>query len=260
MDASRIVIGTSGYSFKDWVGPFYPPSTASGQMIEHYARHFNAAEINSTYYRIPHPRVFEHLAHKTPPEFEFIVKVHQETTHQRQENEPACRNLQIAVQPLKDATKFQGWLAQFPYSFKNNAHNRKYLAETRHLLPDDPFFVEFRHNSWLEPEIYDFLRGLGIGYVNVDQPRLPKLLPPQSISTSDTGYVRFHGRNTANWWDSSRGDRYDYKYRKPELSEWKDRLLELLQDVKKLYLFFNNCHHGHAVENALEMQDLVEGL
>src|SRR6185503_12289099 len=72
----RIFIGTSGFSFRDWVGPFYPPGTASGDFLEYYSRHFGVVEVNSTYYGIPKPRMMELLVKKTPDHFRFVTKLH----------------------------------------------------------------------------------------------------------------------------------------------------------------------------------------
>jgi len=258
MDLQKIRIGTSGYSFRDWIGPFYPAGTAKSDMLPYYAQRFNCVEVNSTYYRIPHPAVFYHMSQKTPDDFTFIVKVNRETTHTRKENAAACQQLLESVHPLIESGKFDGFLAQFPYSFKNNGPNRRYLIETRNWLGTYPLHVEFRHRSWSEPGIYQLLKSQDIGYVCVDEPDLGQMLPPQDISTTNTGYVRFHGRNASTWWHPEKGDRYDYRYSRAELQDWKGRIEKMLNEVKKLYLFFNNCHHGQAPENAFDFIDLLQ--
>ena len=117
--------------------------------------------------------------------------------------------------------------------------------------------MEFRHASWTRVSaIYDFLTSLEIGYVNVDGPPLTNLLQPQNVTTTDTGYVRFHGRNTDTWWNTDKGDRYDYDYSMAQLSQWKTDVNDMLDPVEKVYLFFNNCYHGQAAQNALQMQSL----
>jgi len=82
-----IHIGTSGYSFKDWKGAFYPTNIESGGMLSFYAQHFKVVEINSTYYAIPKPHVFERMAETTPPDFQFTVKANSRMTHERTDNE-----------------------------------------------------------------------------------------------------------------------------------------------------------------------------
>ncbi|MFQ5584505.1 MAG: DUF72 domain-containing protein [Calditrichia bacterium] len=250
-------IGTSGYSYDDWKGVFYPADFPRGKMLDYYARHFDTVEINSTYYKIPHPVVFYHLARKTPGDFEFIVKTHQETTHKRQENEKAIEQLKEAVQPLVESNKFQGFLAQFPYSFKNIPDNRDDLKHTKELVGDFPLFVEFHNWTWNRAEVFEFLREHDIAYVNVDQPRLRGLIPPQQIVTSSNSYLRFHGRNDKEWWKGSNITRYDYLYSREELNEWMVRISHLLKRSFKTYIFFNNHPQGKAVQNALMLKEML---
>ena len=122
-----------------------------------------------------------------------------------------------------------------------------------------PLYVEFRHSSWVKDATYNFIKENGIGYCCVDEPELKGLLPPQSIATTDVGYVRFHGRNEKTWWDSSKGDRYDYLYGERELSEWLEKIRELRSKTSKTYLFFNNCHQGQAVKNAKMLIEMLQG-
>ncbi|MFQ6616723.1 MAG: DUF72 domain-containing protein [Fidelibacterota bacterium] len=254
---NKVRVGTSGYSFQDWRGPFYPAGISDGDMLSFYARHFSCVEINSTYYRIPHSRVFHHMVRKTPPGFEFTVKVHAQVTHGRNHPDRSMRELLQALKPLMDSGKFSGFLAQFPYSFKNKSESRKYLAELSSLTGDWPLYVEFRHKSWATPPLYDFLKGHTMGYVNVDEPDLPNLLPRQCLATNDVAYVRFHGRNRETWWESDAGERYDYSYSTSELEPWKRDITGILDRITKIYLFFNNCYHGQAARNALEMKSLL---
>lgn len=253
------LIGTCGYSFEDWRGVFYPVDLPRGKMLDYYARHFNTVEINSTYYRIPHQSVFYHFARKTPENFEFIVKAHQETTHNRQNNEDAMRQLIEALQPLKQTDKLSGILAQFPYSFKNTPENRDYLLHTRQLSGDYPLFVEFRNWTWNRAEVFSFLKENDIGYVNVDQPQLKGLLPPQEVVTTRMGYIRFHGRNQLHWWKGTNETRYDYLYSRNELEEWMIRIAHILKKSYKAYIFFNNHPQGKAIQNARLLKEMIEG-
>lgn len=248
---SDIKVGTSGYSFNDWIGSFYPLDIKKGKMLDYYSQYFNSVEINSTYYRIPHRAIFYHLDKKTPDNFEFIVKLHSSTTHSSRRDVQAIKSIIESVSPLIDAGKLFGLLAQFPWSFKMTLKNLEYIDKIRKYCEGIPLFVEFRHKSWDKEEVYSFFREEGIGYCCVDEPALEGLLEPQSIATTGTGYVRFHGRNKLTWWDSSKGDRYDYLYNENELNEWLERLRALRQKTTKTYIFFNNCHQGHAVKNAL---------
>jgi len=200
-----ILIGTSGYSFPDWVGPFYPPGTDRRQMLDYYAHEFRAVEVNSTYYRIPPPSTIDAMERKTPPGFEFVVKVHHDMTHERSLDPDLYRSFTRAVDPLRMAGKLSGVLAQFPYAFRRSPENQSFLVEMKRRLPDAPLFVEFRHASWIRDDLFPWLEEHGLGYVSVDEPELPGLVPPVARATGDVGYVRFHGRNKANWWGAGEG-------------------------------------------------------
>ncbi len=253
----KILIGTSGYSFDDWRGVYYPVDIEKGKMLDYYARDFKTVEINSTYYRIPNQAVFYHLNRKTPPRFEFISKVHADVTHKRERVADSMEALHQVLAPIKMAGKLHGFLAQFPWGFKYSPGNLAYLAQVKELSGEVPLFVEFRHRSWVRDDVYQYLQDHQIGYCNVDEPRFSSLIPPQDIATTPVGYVRFHGRNARNWWGKSGGDRYDYDYSREELSGWVGRIRSLQQKTQKTYLFFNNCHMGHAVVNAKQMQELL---
>ncbi|MEE9170744.1 MAG: DUF72 domain-containing protein [bacterium] len=257
MNDKAILVGTSGYSFQDWKGVYYPGDIPDGKMLDHYAREFSTVEINSTYYRIPPAAVFYHMAQKTPDDFEFIVKVHQEVTHKRNSPKPSMDGLREAVRPLEEAQKLYGFLAQFPWGFKYQHSRLGYLKWLADECAPHPVFVEFRHIGWVRDDVYDYMRSNRIGYCCVDEPGLHGLLPPQAISTTELGYLRFHGRNTSTWWNSSRGDRYDYQYSTEELQEWLERIRKIRQNTDKVYLFFNNCHLGQAVTNAQQMQKIL---
>ncbi len=259
----RIVIGTSGYSFADWVGPFYPPGTRPADFLSYYARHFDAVEVNSTYYRVPDAGMFERMVQKTPEGFRFVVKLNRAMTHEGSRDPALYRGFLAALAPLKMAGRYDGLLAQFPWGFKRTPDHRRHLAALRDLLDGEPLFAEFRHDSWLTPELEPSLREHRIGYCAVDEPALPGLLPPVTMVTAEDAYVRFHGRNTATWWGRGGpggregGDRYDYDYREDELKEWVRKVAEIADQARRTYLFFNNCHAGQAARNAKLMQELL---
>ncbi len=202
-----VLIGTSGYSFLDWVGPFYPPGTTRGQMLDYYVRQFPAVEVNATYYRIPPPSTLAAMERKTPAGFEFVVKANAAMTHEGS-TEPALYDaFRRAIEPVARAGKLSGFLAQFPWAFRRGVREEEHLRAMRRLLPDAPLFVEFRHRSWIAEEVFQFLEQEGLGYVSVDEPDLPGLVPPLARATTDVAYVRFHGRNRVNWWASARRER-----------------------------------------------------
>lgn len=255
---AMIQIGTSGYSFEDWKGTFYPLDIKSGEMLNFYARHFKIVEINSTYYGIPRPEVFGRMVEKTPSDFKFTVKANSGMTHDRKNNESVFDQFEAAIQPLVEANKFKGVLAQFPWSFKNTQENRKYLKDCKDRLANYPLIVEFRHISWISEPLFGFLREMGISYCAVDEPNLPGLVPPETAATGDMGYVRFHGRNKKTWWGGDASQRYNYLYTEQELKEWTPKINQLAASTQETYILFNNCHAGYAAKNAQMMQSILQ--
>jgi uncharacterized protein YecE (DUF72 family) len=259
---ARILVGTSGFSFPDWVGPFYPPGMKSGEFLGFYSERFDVVEVNSTYYRIPHPRVLEQMEKKTPAHFHFMVKLNHAMTHESALEPQLYGDFLNAIEPLKAAGKYDGLLAQFPWAFRFGSSSLDHLRALRDRLPGEPLFVEFRHDSWTAPAVESFLREHHLGACVVDEPALPGLMPATPMVTTSEAYVRFHGRNAGNWWarsgrEGAGGDRYDYEYSRVELGEWVKRIAELAQQARRTYLFFNNCHAGQAARNAALMKELL---
>jgi uncharacterized protein YecE (DUF72 family) len=252
-----IFVGTSGYSFDDWQGVFYPPGLPRGQRLNFYTRHFPAVEVNSTYYRLPHPMVLRQMERKTPDGFRFLVKLNQEVTHRGCSTPEHFHTFLDAISPLEEVGKFYGALAQFPWGFKRTPRNIEHLGRIRERMGERPVFVEFRHDSWACEETFALLKDLGLGFCAVDEPKLRGLFPPIVRETNGVGYVRFHGRNAQNWWGRGGGDRYDYDYSDSELRGWVEMIQELGSMTTDTYLFFNNCHAGRAAQNALRMEELL---
>ena len=254
---AEIVIGTSGYSFDDWQTVFYPPDLPKGKRLDYYKEHFNAVEINSTYYRIPHPAVFYNIAKKVGDEFEFIIKTHRSFTHDRKDLEEKAAEYNQSIKPVVESGKFRGYLAQFPYSFKYSEPNLRYILDGKNYFSEGPLFVEFRHKSWDRPDILESFISNEIGICSVDEPEQSGLYPSRPAATTKPRKVRFHGRNAANG-GGARGDRYDYLYSREELLNWKKKIDKLRSRTDKIYLFFNNCHLGQAVRNARMMMEIMQ--
>ncbi|MBE0465978.1 MAG: DUF72 domain-containing protein [Candidatus Desulforudis sp.] len=256
-----ILIGTSGFSYKDWVGPVYPPGTRPANMLARYAAEFSFTELNFTYYRMPNRHQLHQMQAKTPPGFLFAVKANDQMTHKREAATPAVfAAYREALQPLAENNRLACVVAQFPYSFHNNPENVDYLARFREQLPDLEIQVEFRNAGWLEPETGVVLRRLNLGIVCVDEPRLPGLVPPFATATTPTGYIRFHGRNAAKWYTHRHAyERYDYLYPEAELAEWLPRIQKLKRKTQRIFIVFNNHFGGQAVINARMMRALLAG-
>jgi len=256
-----IYIGTSGYSYDDWVGPYYPSDLPKQEWLSFYAQEFQTSEINFTYYRVPNPWTLERMEKKTPEGFIFTVKATQQMTHEREDNKKVFAEFCAALRPLLEADKFGCVLAQFPYSFHNSQESREYLRVFRERMGELPTVVEFRNREWISPQVFDLLRELSLGFCCVDQPRLKGLIPPIAEATGPVAYVRFHGRNAAKWWQHKEAwERYDYSYSDEELEEWVPKLRKLDEATDNTFVFANNHWQGQAVQTARQLRMLLPDL
>lgn len=250
----KLIVGTSGYSFDDWVGNFYPAGTRRQEMFRHYVRHFRAVELNFTYYRMPSGKTMRGISEKSPDNFLFWVKANQKTTHEQDRG--AAAEFLDGLGPLSGSGKLAGVLLQFPQRLHRTIANRKYLAAVAEDFASVPLAVEFRHASWDHPSVPAGLKDRNITLVVPDVPPIESLYRPHPALTTDTGYLRLHSRNAANWYGSM-AERYDYAYSKEELRAILDGWSELVGNVRRMFCFFNNCNRGGAAANALEMRDLL---
>ena len=251
------IIGTSGYSFDDWIGTFYPPQTAKREMFAHYVGTFSAVELNFTYYRMPVPRTLEALARKSPAKFTFWVKANQELTHKQ--NRAVAAEFVEGISPLRDAAKLAGVLMQFPQFFHRTGDNRKYLASVIEDLSAAPLAVEFRHSSWQAQQTLASLRERNVTLVVPDVPAISSLYRSPAAATTPRGYLRLHSRDAPKWYAGG-SKRYDYSYSQEELRQIADEWAELDEPLDEVYVFFNNCHGGQAAQNAQEFQRIVSSL
>jgi len=254
-----LYLGTSGFSYNDWVGSFYPNGMSRRDWLIYYAREFNALELNSTYYALPKPSILKSMIRKTGEGFMFSIKANQEMTHQLQQDNMVFKAFINMLQPFIAAGKLGCVLAQFPFSFYASRENSHYLARFREWLKDIPLVVEFRNVQWLKPEVFDWLRKHNVGFCCVDEPQLPKLLPPVADVTSDVAYVRFHGRNAAKWWQHQYAyERYDYTYSAGELNEWLPRISKLNSLAEKTFVFANNHWRGQSVSTIRQLRMMLD--
>ena len=254
-----IKIGTSGFSYADWIGPVYPQGLPASEQLGFYAREFATVEINATFYRVPDVRTVEGWIRKTPPGFLLSVKAYRGLTHER--DEPKYAPFAASLTPLLESGRLGCVLAQFPFSFHACAPNRDFLHGLRDGLSGIPVVVEFRNAGWVTQETQDLLHRLDLGFCCVDEPRLPGLMPPLAVATGRVAYVRFHGRNSARWYDHKEAwERYDYTYSSEELRGWIPKLRQLDASAPLTLVYFNNHFVGQAVRGArLLGQLLLEG-
>ncbi len=267
---SQVWIGTSGYSYPDWRGCYYPSQIKASEMLPFYAREFDTVEINYTFYRMPTAKSLAAMASKVPPRFKFTLKLNQSLTHlasgQGKLDAQLCQEFISALVPLQRQDKLGCLLAQFPTAFVNSSANQDYLSQLRAQMGNLPIALEFRHRSWAVPAVFDWLKQLGLGFCCVDSPgaiaaessRLQVLMPAIAVATSGVGYVRLHGRNAAKWWEHDHAhERYDYSYTQAELTEWLPKLQQLQQQTQRIYIFTNNCYRSQSIDAARQLKELL---
>ena len=257
--AATIYVGTSGYSYSDWVGPFYPDGTRQRDFLELYAETFKIVELNFSYYRQPEPPMLDRMIEVSPEGFLFTIKAHKSMTHEITAGwKKDAEVYRSGIAPLAAAYKLGAVLLQFPYSFHYTADNRRYLDAMCRELVELPLVIEFRNREWQHDRVYEGLRERGAGLVVADYPRLENLPVADPVLTSDLGYIRFHGRNKENWWTGTNASRYDYLYSDDELDEWLDKIDQMSRNTRILILVFNNHWRGQAVQNARRITTLLQ--
>ncbi|MBI2847948.1 MAG: DUF72 domain-containing protein [Chloroflexi bacterium] len=251
-------LGTSGFSYLDWVGNFYPKGLPRHEWLAYYSREFNTCEVNSTFYALPRPANLRAMAEKTPEGFLFSVKANQEMTHRR-EDASVFQDFCRALEPIISAGKLGCILAQFPYSFRLTRENWDYLRYLRDRLAGLPVVIEFRNVQWIKDEVFGWLRFLDLGFCCVDEPQLPRLLPPIAEATAKISYVRLHGRNSEKWWKHEQAyERYDYSYSPEELTEWVPKIRKLDGLSEKTFVFANNHWRAQAVSTVRQLRALLD--
>ncbi len=249
--------------------------------LSYYAEHFDTVEVNSTFYGQPRVDVCRGWARRTPPGFEFSVKLYQKFTHPGMFKERLERSLPAGaldstreqvldglarpnqadldefrrgIEPLASSGKLGALLAQFPPSFKDAPASREYLAGLLRAFSGHPVAVELRHRSWSDrmSETLSLLNELGAAWVQIDEPKF-RLSIRQNFLPNVQGfyYMRLHGRNAEQWWRHEKSeDRYDYLYSEGELKEFSETADAARRLVKKLYLYTNNHFSAKSVANA----------
>lgn len=268
----EVRIGTSGWSYPSgkgtWNGVFYPEKRARARGFDElrfYAEHFDTVEINSTFYRPPAPETGRSWAAKTPPGFEFSVKLYQKFTHPEMFlkatgtdphdlGQADVDEFTRGIAPIVEAGKLGALLVQFPVSFRKEANTREYLAWLLDTFREYPTAVELRHRTWSDTldDTLALLAETGSAWVQIDEPKFKGSIR-QTFRPNTPGifYMRLHGRNAANWWshDASE-DRYDYLYSADELKPVAETVGRAEKGTRKAYVYMNNHFSAKAVANA----------
>jgi len=244
---AKLRFGCSGWDYQEWVGPFY--RTASESKLAAYARVFDTAEINSTFYRPPTKGMVLGWSRYTPTDFKFAAKVPQTVTHDRLLDVDLGAAKELLdycelMRPLLDAGKLGPLLLQLPPRLRFDPSK---MGKFLDILPDEfTWALEPRNKSWMVDDAFDLLRRKALVYTIVDEP----LLPPTLAVTAKTAYVRWHGHGKDPW--------YDYRYSHDELAAWVPKVREVAAKADEVYGFWNNHYHGYAPENALQVLEMLD--
>lgn len=251
-----IRLGTSGFSYDDWVGSFYAEDLPRWQWLSFYAQQFDTVELNVTYYRLPEAKVVRGWVERTPDDFLFTLKAHKSLTHEREI--AACMGFCESIDAMLQSGKLACILLQFPHSFHPTMENREYLNQLREGLQGYPLVAEFRGNDWVSEETFAQLTSLNLGFCCVDEPQISGLMPPLAIQTGPLGYVRFHGRNAEKWWQHEHAwERYDYTYSEEELKEWVPKIRDLDQQAPLTLVYANNHYRSQSIDAIRKLQYLL---
>jgi uncharacterized protein YecE (DUF72 family) len=274
--AGKILIGTAGWSYKDWEGIVYPSSLKKTQHpVEYMAQYFDLIEINTSYYGHIKPELgllWCRKARSVNPEFRFTAKLNKAFTHSpvaviestsAATIKPNSEDEKLAKEGL-DAISGEGMLgallAQFPMSFKNVGENREYLESVIAKFVQYPLVIEVRHSSWNNDGTLRYFGQKGVAFCNIDQPLLGKAIGPTEYVTTPFAYVRLHGRNYEQWFDSdSRNDRYNYLYTMPEIKKWTGHVQNIAKKAEVTYVVTNNHFEGKAAVNGLQLKHELTG-
>lgn len=233
---ARIYLGTQGWSYKDWVGSFYPPDARPAQYLRHYAAEFDAVELDTTFYAIPRPEQVDAWRLATPDDFQFTAKTPKSITHDRHLVDAVEEMAAFLDVISRFEEKLGAVLLQMPPDFTFDEFDA--LSSFLSGLPDDVrFAVEFRHRSWLRDETYELLQKHSAAFTMIDlryMPRIPEV-------TSDFVYVRWLGdRRRITQMDATQIDR------RQELNRWADVLEDASRRAQRIYGFANNHYSGHS--------------
>lgn len=247
---SNVYLGTSGWSYADWVGPLYPPGTQSARFLQTYATIFRSVEIDSTFYGIPTAAAVAAWRTRTPEDFVFAAKVPRSITHDRPLLDGPAEVLAFvdAMRPL--GSKCGPLLFQFAPSFVAQPETWEGFAQLLPLLPPDMrFAVEVRHRSWLREPFFALLRRYNIALVQVDLPWMPRETPP----TADWAYMRWIGDRQQIPTDFS----WVRTERELELAWWADQMRAMLQRGMTVFGYANNHYQGYAPATLQRLQTLL---
>jgi uncharacterized protein YecE (DUF72 family) len=240
-------LGTQGFAFKDWVGPFYPEGTLQRKYLEEYTRHFTCVEIDSTFYGIPRTTTVNGWRKRTPRAFRFAAKFPKLITHEKK-LDSALGDAEAFVGTMQAlGKKLAVLILQFAYDFTPEYSDL--LGEFLGNLPEGPrYAVEVRNRKWITPEFGEMLSDRNVALVLQDLHYMPKL----DWITADFTVIRWLGRRK----DIEVFDRIQID-RTEVLEKWAARVRTYLDDGVDVYGFFNNHFAGHSPESVRMFAEIL---
>ena len=263
---SELYIGTSGYDYPEWENVFYPSDLKRDDFLAFYSEHFNALEVNFSYYNIPTDSQLGNMVKRSMGKVHFSIKGNKQFTHEIKVAEwrNAVKQFRASLYPFVNNGLLLSVLLQFPQSFHYEPDNRKYLAELLEEFGETPLVIEFRHIGWFNQRVYDELAKRNTGLCICDMPEISKLpsfvkVNSQNLVIGNSGYMRFHGKNAGQWYASQNSrDRYDYLYKDEELEPYIPVIHDMTGKAKVVQVYFNNHAKGAAAVNARKMKILTK--
>ena len=237
-----VFIGTSGWHYKHWKGPFYPAKLPASKMLDYYAARFQTVEINNTFYRLPVESAVAAWRQGTPKDFCFAVKGSRFLTHMKKLKDPEAGIAKFfeRIGPLEE--KLGPIVFQLPPWWEADAPRLEAFLEA--LPKRRGYAFELRHPSWHSPEIRAILRRHDAAFCIFE---IAGFFSGIQLTANFT-YVRLHGP----------GGAYQGSYPEATLREWAQRIREWRRELRAVYVYFDNDQAAYAVENALALRRMVE--
>lgn len=236
-----VIIGTSGWQYRDWRGLFYPPKLAQRLWLEHYVQHFATVESNNAFYRLPERGTFEKWRERTPPDFRWAVKASRFLTHIKRLRDPEEPVGRLMERAAGLGEKLDTILLQLPPTLKADPD---LLRDCLAQFPGGTrVAVEPRHDSWWTDEVRGLLERYGATLCWADRGEQP--IAPL-WRTADWGYLRFHTGE------------HGWRYRAETLQLWADRLAATWTDDEDVLVYFNNDPGGAATVDAVLFAEAVQ--
>lgn len=236
-----IHIGTSGWHYAHWKGPFYPEGSRPQDFLAYYVEHFSTVEINNSFYKLPSLDTMEAWRDAVPEHFRFAVKANRFITHMKKLKDPEqpLHNFYERVAGL--GARCGPILFQLPPRWRFNLKRFEYFLGS--LSTEYLHAFEFRDVTWYDPRALDLLERHGAAFCIYD---LAGHTSP-IYTTAPFVYVRLHGP----------GDAYQGSYSDESLAEWAVRFKAWSDEKRDVYCYFDNDQAGYAVANALQLQEMV---